>query len=132
MRQALARWPRARWALGPYQQDHRRVTLFYMRARFLHRNVVDDPGDWAEPLALAGRACCCPARPVVTVVMPPTSARKHPVDLLLCGHHYRVCRAALAAAGATVYDETGALITTGGLPARHRSFGPVFCGEAAR
>ena len=66
---------------------------------------------WA--LGLLGRACCCPARPVVTVVMPPASARRHPVDLLLCGHHYRVCRAALTAAGATVYDETGALISTG-------------------
>ena len=85
-----------------------------MRARFRHRNAVDDPGHWAKPLALAGRACCCPARPVVTVVMPPTAARRHPVDLLLCGHHYRVCRAALTAAGATVYDETGALINTGG------------------
>ena len=74
---------------------------------------VGDPGDWAKPLALAGRACCCPARPVVTVVMPPASARRHPVDLLLCGHHYRVCRAALTAAGATVYDGTGALISTG-------------------
>jgi len=49
---------------------------------------------------------------VVTVVMPPTSARPHPVDLLLCGHHYRASRAGLTAAGATVYDETGALINT--------------------
>ncbi|HET9117628.1 MAG TPA: hypothetical protein VFN75_06065 [Pseudonocardiaceae bacterium] len=95
-----------------------------MRAGFLHRNAVDDPGDWAEPLALAGRACCCPARPVVTVVMPPASARRHPVDLLLCGHHYRVCLAALTAAGATVYDETGALINISGgghEPARPRA-----------
>jgi len=49
---------------------------------------------------------------VVTVVMPATSARPHPVDLLLCGHHYRVCRAGLTVAGARVYDETGALINT--------------------
>jgi len=41
--------------------------------------------------------------------MPPTSARPHPVDLLLCGHHYRACKAVLTAAAATVYDETGAL-----------------------
>jgi hypothetical protein len=48
---------------------------------------------------------------VVTVVMPPIPTRPHPVDLLLCGHHYRVCRAALAAAGAAVYDETGTQVT---------------------
>jgi len=41
------------------------------------------------------------------------SARAHPVDLLLCGHHYRVSRDALAAAGAVVFDETGAIVETG-------------------
>jgi hypothetical protein len=59
---------------------------------------------------VADRACCCPARPVVTVIMPPAPGRPHPVDLLLCGHHFRVSRAALTAAGATVYDDTGALV----------------------
>jgi hypothetical protein len=34
------------------------------------------------------------------------------VDLLLCGHHYRVSRAALQAMGADVYDQTGTLITS--------------------
>jgi hypothetical protein len=34
--------------------------------------------------------------------MPATAARPHPTDLLLCGHHYRVSRHALAEAGATV------------------------------
>jgi hypothetical protein len=70
---------------------------------------------------VAARACCCPARPVVTVVMPPTARRPYPVDLLLCGHHFRVSRPALQAAGATVYDETGLLIMAGtwdaGVPA---------------
>jgi hypothetical protein len=47
---------------------------------------------------------------VVTVLMPPTAARPHPVDLLLCAHHYRVSRAALAAVGAVVIDETGAVV----------------------
>jgi hypothetical protein len=90
-----------------------------MKAWFAHRSGVvrrrpaDGPADRAEPLAGAGRACCCPARPVVTVVMPPAPGRPHPVDLLLCGHHYRVCRAAVAAAGATVYDELGAPVRTG-------------------
>ena len=65
------------------------------------------------PIALASRACCCPAAPVVTVIMPPTAGRPHPVDLLLCGHHYRVSQAALGAAGATVYDSTGTLIMRG-------------------
>ena len=34
--------------------------------------------------------------------MPPTQARPHETDLLLCGHHYRASRAALAAAHAMV------------------------------
>jgi hypothetical protein len=62
-------------------------------------------------LTPADRACCCPARPVVTVVMPPVPGRPHPVDLLLCGHHYHASRVALYAAGAAVYNEAGFLIT---------------------
>jgi hypothetical protein len=65
------------------------------------------------PLDIAARACCCPARPVVTVVMPPTASRPHPVDVLLCGHHFRVSQASLQAAGADVYDKTGLLIMAG-------------------
>ena len=52
-------------------------------------------------------ACCCPAIPVVRVVMPPTLARPHPTDLLLCGHHYRVSRQRLAALNATVQKLPG-------------------------
>lgn len=52
------------------------------------------------------QACCCPARPVVRVIMPPTPERKHSVDLWLCGHHYRASLHALLAAGATVEDLT--------------------------
>jgi len=51
-------------------------------------------------------ACCCPARPTVKVIMPPAAGRPHPVDLWLCGHHYRASLAALLAAGATVEDLT--------------------------
>jgi len=51
--------------------------------------------------------------PAVTVIMPPTAARRHPVDLLLCGHHYRASQAALRAAGATAYDSTGTVVTPG-------------------
>ena len=68
---------------------------------------------------LADRACCCPARPVVTVVMPPAPGRPHPVDLLLCGHHFRVSQAALTAAGAAVYDDTGALVAGGASENEH-------------
>ena len=46
------------------------------------------------------RACCCPSHPVVRVIMPPTRDRTHPVELLLCGHHFRISRWTLAAAGA--------------------------------
>lgn len=37
------------------------------------------------------------------VMMPPTATRPRPVDLWLCGHHYRASRAALESAGATVH-----------------------------
>jgi len=52
-------------------------------------------------------ACCCPANPVVRVIMPATAARPHRTELLLCGHHYRVSRQALAAANATVTELLG-------------------------
>jgi hypothetical protein len=62
--------------------------------------------DW-HAARQAGRACCCPANPVVVAVFPPTACRPHPTDLLLCWHHCRVSRTALAAAGATVLDLDG-------------------------
>ena len=46
------------------------------------------------------RACCCPARPVVRVLVPATPSRPYRVDLLLCGHHFRLSQWNLAAAGA--------------------------------
>lgn len=84
-----------------------------MRWRFAHRGAGRaTPPDCSSPLAdesiqnspsgSSQRACCCPAPPVVQVVMPPTAERPHPVDLWLCGHHYRICRDALACADATV------------------------------
>ena len=48
------------------------------------------------------RACCCPGRPVVRVIMPASAARPHPVALLLCGHHYRVSQAGITAAHGTI------------------------------
>jgi len=64
----------------------------------------------AMRLTLASRACCCPARPVFTVIIPAGRGHPHPADLLLCRHHYQASLAALHAVGADVYDETGALI----------------------
>ena len=72
--------------------------------------VADNQADWSGPPRLADHSCCCPARPVVRVLIPPGPARQSPADLLLCGHHYRVSRAALAAAGAAVIDETGTVV----------------------
>jgi len=60
-----------------------------------------------SPTRVEDRACCCPAQPVVRAIMPPTARRPHSVDLLLCGHHYRVSRKALAAVGARIEDLPG-------------------------
>jgi hypothetical protein len=57
-------------------------------------------GGAAATAVPAGRACCCPATAVIRVVMPPTQARPHDTELLLCGHHYRISRPVLAAAHA--------------------------------
>ncbi len=65
----------------------------------------EDGAAWSRRPDLGDRACCCPARPVVRVLIPPASARPHSVDLLLCGHHYRASCAALAAAGAVIMDD---------------------------
>ena len=75
---------------------------------------LDDalPGP-AHALTVADRACCCPASPVVTAVIPPGQGHPLPEDLLLCGHHYRASSAALHAVGADIYDQTGTPITAG-------------------
>jgi hypothetical protein len=49
------------------------------------------------------RACCCPSRAMVKVLMPPTAERTYQVDLLLCGHHFRVSQWTLAASGAVAH-----------------------------
>lgn len=69
----------------------------------------DDWGSWLskEPAGAAGSACCCPARPAVRVIMPGCPARPHTTELRLCGHHYRVSRAALTAAKAIVRELPG-------------------------
>jgi hypothetical protein len=74
------------------------------------RKATDGRTGWFGPPRLAERSCCCPARPVVMVLIPPAPARQHPVDLLLCGHHYLSSKAALTLVGAVVMDETGAIV----------------------
>ena len=86
-----------------------------MNARFLPPSARKDaqpacrPFDDAIPArdALVGPACCCPAKAAVRVIMPPTQARPHETELRLCGHHYRVSRAVLDAAHATVQPLPG-------------------------
>jgi hypothetical protein len=71
--------------------------------------------------AAAARSCCCLAKPQVKVIMPATPTRPHPVDLWLCGHHYRASQAALAEAGAavqTVGHDGADWLTTAALPAQ--------------
>ena len=83
------------------------------------RDALQRPGahliDW-QAAQRAERSCCCPAKPVVIVIMPPAPGRAHQTDLLLCGHHYRVSRQALAAAGATAVDITTDPPTNGAWP----------------
>ena len=52
------------------------------------------------------RACCCPAPPSVIAVIPANDHRV-PVELLLCGHHYRQSRRALETIGAKLTDLRG-------------------------
>jgi len=86
-----------------------------MKPRFPHIGAdvdgpeSDRPLDESLPTSSfhAARACCCPAQAVVGVIMPPIAERRHSVGLLLCGHHYRVSRRALAAAGARIEDLPG-------------------------
>lgn len=110
-----------------------------MNGRFLRRNTVtramraelaNDLAQLGRPIAANERACCCPARPIVTVMMPPTASRPYPMDLLLCGHHYRVSQAGLRAAGATAYDRAGAAITGDASDHQHSRHQPA--GAATR
>lgn len=39
---------------------------------------------------------------MVRVILPASAARPHPVDLLLCGHHYRESQPTITAAHGTI------------------------------
>ncbi|HET9649505.1 MAG TPA: hypothetical protein VFP34_14930 [Microlunatus sp.] len=56
------------------------------------------------------RACCCSASPLYRVVLPPSAARAHKTDLLMCGHHYRASARKLKASGAVVFNTSGSLV----------------------
>jgi hypothetical protein len=62
------------------------------------------------------RACCCSARPAVVAVIPRGGDRLAPTELLLCGHHYRQSRRALAAKSAIVADLDGYPLPPGDWP----------------
>ena len=69
--------------------------------------LVDATAPNGPAASLADQACCCVALAVVRVVMPPTAGRPHETELLLCGHHYRLSRATLSAAHASVHELAG-------------------------
>ncbi|HTS95993.1 MAG TPA: hypothetical protein VMI33_05190 [Streptosporangiaceae bacterium] len=65
--------------------------------------AAEDTAGWIAQLKVAERACCCSARPSVVAVLPPAPGRPGPVDLFLCGHHYRSSRRQLHRTGARVH-----------------------------
>ena len=80
-----------------------------MNTRFHRADQAENAAGLFNPAAQAqpgpaDQACCCVARAVVRVVMPPTPNRPDETELLLCGHHYRVSRASLVAAHARVEE----------------------------
>jgi hypothetical protein len=74
---------------------------------------IDDTFQQSDPIWVLDFACCCPSYPAVRVMMPATPQRPRTAELLLCGHHFRASRESLFAAGASVYDRAGALISSG-------------------
>jgi len=84
------------------------------------RQVTLEPAAGTATRRYADRACCCSAQPAVIAVMPPRGDRQAQTDLLLCGHHYRASKAALAAAGATILDRRGDPLAAGDWPGESR------------
>ena len=69
--------------------------------------LFDAAAQRGPAISPSGQACCCVAPAVVRVVMPPSARRPDEIELLLCGHHYRLSRAALSAAHASVHELAG-------------------------
>ena len=66
-----------------------------------------EPTEQWPDTVIFDRADCGPARPVVRVIIPSAQHRPYETELLLCGHHYRVSRAALARVHASVCQLPG-------------------------
>jgi hypothetical protein len=85
------------------------------------RPVTSEPAAvYTTSRRYAGRACCCLAQPAVMAVMPPGGGRQAETELLLCGHHYRISKAALVTAGATILDMRGHRLEGGDWPGDSR------------
>ena len=63
------------------------------------------------PLEVGETADCCCANAQVRVVLPPVAGVTPRPELRLCAHHYRKATAALAKAGADIYDAQGRSLT---------------------
>ena len=64
-------------------------------------------------IALSARkADCCVAPAAYRVVLPASSTRPHPTELLLCAHHYRGSTEGLLLARAAVRDASDRLIAS--------------------
>lgn len=72
------------------------------------------PRRWSA-IGQAPAACCCAAAPVVQVVLAPVAGRP-PVELLLCGHHFRASREGLEARDAVFFDAAGEPLHAEGAP----------------
>jgi hypothetical protein len=66
-------------------------------------NATAESGIHVQAAIWSGRACCCPAKPAVLVIMPPSADRLQPTELLLCWAHYRASQRSLAAARVTAH-----------------------------
>jgi hypothetical protein len=73
--------------------------------------VIDPAENLWRPVAPGERSCCCASRPAVRVVLPASAQRDHPVDLLLCRHHFLRSEKTIKQAGARIFDPTGALMS---------------------
>jgi hypothetical protein len=112
---------------GSLRREGKRMQMFGHHktvTRADRAKLADELAEIGMAVGVGESACCCPARPVVRVMMPASTTRPGPVDLLLCGHHYRASQAALRAAGAVVYDQKGTLIMDAAVqhrPRRHQA-----------
>ncbi|MEV0738282.1 universal stress protein [Streptomyces sp. NPDC050549] len=91
----------ARWSTGSLRhRDSPEKALDVMRQPLHPRETIRDTDtEAAGTHGWPTRACCCSAPPQVKVLMPFRNGR--PVDLYLCGHHYRASIDTLVLADAT-------------------------------